>query len=136
MIRVLLTALLMLCSTASAQEHAVVVSADVQLESVVKTDARKLFTGQSSTWTDGRPVNLVLPPIESEAMAWLSSQVLGLPPDIYYRYLLERAYRVGKPPPRISSSVDEIRALSGTEQGVLTVLPSPTGEGFRVVRIN
>ena len=136
MTRVLLTALLMFCSTASAQEHAVVVSADVQLESVAKTEARKLFTGQSSTWSDGRTVNLVLPPLESDAMAWLSSEVLGLPPEIYYRYLLERAYRVGKPPPKISSSVDELRALSGTEQAVLTVLPSPIGEGFRVVRIN
>jgi hypothetical protein len=130
------TLLLLLSGSAQAQEHSVMVTPDVSVQALRKKEARRLFTGQSSVWSDGRPVNLILPPMDSSAMAWLSSQVLGLPPDIYHRYLLEKAYRAGKEPPRIAASMDVIRQTADSTEAVLTVLPLPAGEGFRVVRIN
>jgi hypothetical protein len=109
--------LALLTGEAHAGDHSVAVTLDVQVEALGKKEVRRLFTGQSEVWSDGRPVNLILPPLESAAMAWLASEVLGLPPDIYHRYLLEKAYRAGR-------------------EAILTVLPMPLGEGFQVVRIN
>lgn len=137
------TLMLLLTGSASAQErstdaqaHSVMVTLDVPVQSLPKQEARRLFTGQSSTWSDGRPVNLILPPMDSSAMAWLSSKVLGLPPHVYHRYLLEKAYRAGSDPPRIVASADLIRQVTQGSEAVLTVLPVSEGEGFQVVRIN
>lgn len=121
---------------AQANEHSVAVSADVSVTSLERKQARRLFTGQAAAWDDGREVKLVLPPMESEAMAWLSSEILGLSPAIYHRYLLEKAYRAGRAPPPVASSVEEIRQTAVAMDAVLTVLPVPVGDGFQVVRIN
>ncbi len=130
------TLLLLLSGSAQAQDHSVMVTQDVQVQTLRKKEVRRLFTGQSRVWADGRPVNLILPPMKSDAMAWLSSEVLGLPPDIYHRYLLEKAYRAGRSPPTVATSLEAIRRAAETVEAVLTVLPMPAGEGFQVVRIN
>ena len=125
-----------LMSPAHAQSHAVAVTLDVKVEALEKKEVRRLFTGQSGTWSDGRQVNLILPPLKSDAMAWLSAEVLGLPPAIYHRYLLEKAYRAGRSPPPVAESVDAIRDSAQQNEAVLTVLPAPIGQGFQVVLIN
>ena len=126
----------LLTGPARAQDHSVAVTLDVQVQALEKKEVRRLFTGQSGAWDDGREVNLILPPVESEAMQWLASEVLGLRADIYHRYLLEKAYRAGRAPPAIAESVDAVRQRALASEGVLTVLPLPVGEGFQVVRIN
>jgi hypothetical protein len=128
--------LVLLAGPVQAEDHSVVVTVDVKVEAINKKSIRRLFTGQEGQWVDGRPVNLILPPIDSEAMSWLSAQVLGLPPDIYHRYLLEKAYRAGRSPPQIAVSIEELLELVEGSALVLTVLPLPVGEGFQVVRIN
>jgi len=127
---------MLLLGVAQAQDHSVMVTDDVVVTSLDRKEIRRLFTGQSGIWSDGRQVNLLLPPVDSAAMAWLSDQVLGLPPDIYHRYLLEKAYRAGRAPPKIATSVDEIIQDASDLVGVLTVLPLPAGGGFRMVRID
>jgi hypothetical protein len=128
--------LALLTGEAHAGDHSVAVTLDVQVEALGKKEVRRLFTGQSEVWSDGRQVNLILPPLESAAMAWLASEVLGLPPDIYHRYLLEKAYRAGREPPPIAESVEAITQQAKASEAILTVLPMPLGEGFQVVRIN
>jgi hypothetical protein len=128
--------LALLAGPAQAKDHSVVVTEDVNVEVIEKKAIRRLFTGQDGEWSDGRPVNLMLPPIDSEAMSWLSAKVLGLSPDIYHRYLLEKAYRAGRPPPRIADSLEALLALASSSEHVLTVLPLPVGNGFRIVQIN
>ncbi len=119
-----------------AQEHSVVVTQDVIVTSLRKKEVRRLFTGQSGAWPDGRSVNLILPPLDSAAMIWLSAEVLGLSPDLYHRYLLEKAYRAGRPPPQIADSTETILKDAQSSGATLTVLPLPVGGGFVVVRIN
>ena len=128
--------LMVLLGPAWAQEHSVAVTSDVAITTLEKTQLRRLFTGQDDAWSDGREVQLILPPMDSEAMAWLSSTILGLPPDLYHRYLLEKAYRAGRAPPRVVESMDQILEESQAVPAVLTVLPLPVGTGFHVVRIN
>ena len=126
----------LLSGPAQANEHSVAVSADVSVSALERKQARRLFTGQSNAWDDGRTVNLILPPMESPAMVWLSSEILGLSPAIYHRYLLEKAYRAGRAPPPVAGSIEEIRQNTAAMDAVLTVLPLPVGEGFQMVRIN
>jgi hypothetical protein len=128
--------LMLLAGPAQAEDHSVVVTDDVKVQPINKKSIRRLFTGQEGQWEDGRPVNLILPPMDSEAMSWLSAQVLGLPPDIYHRYLLEKAYRAGRSPPQIAGSIEDLLELAGGSELVLTVLPLPVGDGFQVVQIN
>ena len=132
----ILALLMLLAGPAQAQDHTVAVTVDVDVKSLGKKEIRRLFTGQAGEWSDGRQVNLILPPMNSAAMAWLSSEVLGLPPALYHRYLLEKAYRAGRPPPKVVGSMADIVEESRTTPAVLTVLPLPVGEGFHVVRIN
>ena len=126
----------LLAGPAQANEHAVAVSSDVTVSTLERKQARRLFTGQSGAWDDGREVKLILPPMESAAMAWLSSEILGLSPAIYHRYLLEKAYRAGRAPPPVAGSIEEIKKSVVAMDAVLTVLPLPVGDGFQVVRIN
>ena len=125
----------LLSGPAQANEHSVAVSADVSVSALDRKQARRLFTGQA-VWDDGREVKLILPPIESEAMAWLSTEILGISPTIYHRYLLEKAYRAGRAPPPVAASIEEIQQAAVAMDAVLTVLPLPVGDGFQVVRIN
>jgi hypothetical protein len=114
------------------EQHAVVVSRKAENIELSKREIKKLFTRQKVTWVDEESVTVVLPLIESPAMAWLSRNILGLPPDVYYRYLMEKAYRAGEDPPALVESP----TLTEGEL-VLTVvkLEDHAGESFSVVRI-
>ena len=60
-------------------------------------------------------------------MAWLSDRVLGLPPDIYQRFLAEQAYRSGTsiPPRADAPGVAAEMAAAGDAAGVLSVTSTP-----------
>jgi hypothetical protein len=90
----------LLCAlTALADDHAIVISAKGQELEMSKREVKQMFTRQTLTWNDEQRLTIVLPLIESPAMLWLSRNILGLPPEVYHRYLLEKAYRAGEDPP-------------------------------------
>ena len=84
---------------AFAGEHAVIVSDKGGELEMSKREVKQLFTRQTITWTNDEQLTVVLPLMQSPAMLWLSENILGLPPEIYHRYLLEKAYRAGDEPP-------------------------------------
>jgi len=86
--------------SAFGQEHTVVVSAEGQEVELTKREVKKMFTRQKVTWTNNEELTVALPLLESPAMKWLSQHILGLPPEVYHRYLLEKAYRAGEDPPQ------------------------------------
>ena len=93
--------LLMLTLAAHAGDPVVVVSPSADTQTLTRKEVRQLFTLRRSSWANGLPVRLVLPPKDSAEMTWLSNRVLGLPPDVYQRFLAEQAYRSGDTvPPR------------------------------------
>ena len=87
-------------AVAISQNGQVAISQNGQEVEMSKREVKQLFTRQKMTWMDDQRVTVVLPLIGSPAMAWLSRQVLGLPPEVYHRYLLEKAYRAGEDPPQ------------------------------------
>jgi hypothetical protein len=91
--------LLLVFNAFADEQHAIVVSQKDQQLELSKRELKKLFTGQNETWLNEQKLTIVLPLIESPEMLWLSRTVLGLPPAVYHRYLLEKAYRSGKEPP-------------------------------------
>jgi hypothetical protein len=124
--------LLLVLNVWADEQHAVVVSPKKEDIELSKREIKKFFTRQKVTWVNEERVTIVLPLIESPAMAWLSRNILGLPPDVYYRYLMEKAYRAGEDPPAFVESP----TLTEGEL-VLTVmkLEDHTGESYSVVRI-
>ena len=124
--------LLLVLNVWADEQHAIVVSRRSEDIELSKREIKKLFTRQKVTWVDEERVTIVLPPIESPAMAWLSRNILGLPPDVYYRYLMEKAYRAGEDPPAM---VESPTLMEG--ELVLTVvrLEDHTDESYSVVRI-
>jgi hypothetical protein len=124
--------LLLVLNVWADEQHAVVVSPKKEDIELSKREIKKFFTRQKVTWVNEERVTIVLPLIESPAMAWLSRNILGLPPDVYYRYLMEKAYRAGEDPPAF---VDSPTLTEG--ELVLTVmkLEDHTGESYSVVRI-
>jgi hypothetical protein len=90
----------LLCTlTAFADDHAVVISSKGKDLELSKREVKQMFTRQTVTWEDDQLLTVVLPLMGSPAMLWLSRTVLGLPPEVYHRYLLEKAYRAGEDPP-------------------------------------
>lgn len=124
--------LLLVLNAWADEQHAVVVSPKKEDIELSKREIKKFFTRQKVAWVNEERVTIVLPLIESPAMAWLSRNILGLPPDVYYRYLMEKAYRAGEDPPAF---VDSPTLTEG--ELVLTVmkLEDHTGESYSVVRI-
>jgi len=123
----------LLCSlTAFAGDHAVVVSTrGVEVE-LTKRELKQMFTRQTLTWSDEQPLTVVLPLIESPAMAWLSQHILGLPPEVYHRYLLEKAYRSGDNPPIFVATPTLVKG-----ELVLTVakMDEYSDEKYSVIRV-
>jgi hypothetical protein len=106
----------------------VVVTAAAETESLSHKEAKQLFTGRKTAFDNGVTVTLMLPHPTSAEMIWLADSVLGLPADIYQRFLAEQAYRRGDPPPLslpdASAAVAAARAQrDGTS--ILTVVSKP-----------
>lgn len=118
--------------TAHAGEPTIVASASADVQSLTRREARQLFTLRRQVWENGRPVQLVLPPPDSSEMAWLSNHVLGLPPDVYQRFLAEQSYRSGDlvPPRANASGVAKAITEAGDTAGVVSVVPTPTDPPF------
>jgi hypothetical protein len=91
--------LLLVFNALADEQHAIVISKKEQEIELSKRELKKLFTGQNEKWLKEQRLTIVLPLIESPEMLWLSRTVLGLPPAVYHRYLLEKAYRSGTEPP-------------------------------------
>jgi len=114
--------------SAPAGEPTVVATAAAESASLSSKDVRKLFTGRKRSFANGVAVRLLLPPPGSAEMDWLTGSVLGLPPDVYRRYLAEQAYRRGDPPPpTVKDASDAIAVAEAQESGtsILTVVPRP-----------
>lgn len=91
--------LLLVFNAWADEQHAVVISQKEQTIELSKRDIKKLFTGQPVSQLQDQSLTIVLPLIESPEMLWLSQTILGLPPAVYHRYLIEKAYRAGEDPP-------------------------------------
>ena len=119
--------LLMLTLGAHAGDPVVVVSPSADIETLTRKEVRQLFTLRRDSWENGLPVRLVLPPQNSAEMTWLSDRVLGLPPDVYQRFLAEQAYRSGEtiPPRADASGVTAAMVDAGDSAGVLSVTTTP-----------
>ena len=119
--------LLMWSLAAHAGDPAVVVSPSADIEALSQKDVRQLFTLRRRSWANGLPVRLVLPPRDSAEMTWLSDRVLGIPPEVYQRFLAEQAYRSGDtvPPSADASGVAAAIVAAGDSAGVLSVTSTP-----------
>ena len=119
--------LLMWSLAAHAGDPAVVVSPSADIQALSQKDARQLFTLRRRSWANGLPVRLVLPPRDSAEMTWLADRVLGIPPDVYQRFLAEQAYRSGDtvPPSADASGVAAAIVAAGDSAGVLSVTSTP-----------
>ena len=119
--------LLMMTLSAQAGEPVVVVSPNTEVKSLTRKEARQIFTLRRTTWMNGLPVRLLLPPRNSREMTWLSEDVLGLPPDVYQRFLAEQAYRSGDPIPASATATEVAAAISEADDssGVVSVVSTP-----------
>ena len=114
-----------------AEEPKVVISAGGEEIEMTKREVKKLFTRQELKWKDD-DLEVVLPLMDSPEMLWLSRNVLGLPPEVYHRYLLEKAYRAGEDPPKFVATPTLIKG-----EMVITVLDreAKPGEELTVIRV-
>ena len=123
--------LLFALSAHGQDDTTVVLSAAGQEIQMTRREVKKLFTRQELKWGD-EDLMVVLPLLDSPEMKWLSKNVLGLPPEVYHRYLLEKAYRAGEDPPRFV-------AKPVLMQGEMVITVSDTQNakngGFTIIRV-
>ena len=67
--------LVLLAGAAMASPSTVVVTEAAQTDALSRKEARLLFTGRRQTFSNGVPVELVLPATDSAEMRWLSEDV-------------------------------------------------------------
>jgi len=110
---------------ASAQDtpEAYQVVANHKTQALPAKDIKKLLTGQQSKWPDGTPVVLVLPPAESEAVAWACEHLLRMPRSLYFRYVKEKAFRGSIAKPIEVSSEAAVAASVGAVVGAIAIVP-------------
>ncbi len=106
----------------------VVASPSAEVTTLTRKEARHLFTFRSTSWSNGTPVRIVLPLANSVEDNWLSEDLLGLPPDVYQRFLAEQAYRKGYKIPARADKAGVIKEVevAGTSAGVVSVVSTPT----------
>lgn len=75
------------------------VSKDHSVTTLTKREFHKIVSGQMTKWSDGAPVTLVLSPKGSLEMQWLSQKLLGVPEEIFRRFILEKIFRGAMKPP-------------------------------------
>lgn len=123
--------LLFALSAHGQDDTTVVLSAAGQEIQMTRREVKKLFTRQELKWGE-EDLMVVLPLLDSPEMKWLSENVLGLPPEVYHRYLLEKAYRAGEDPPRFV-------AKPVLMQGEMVITVSDTQDaksgGFTIIRV-
>jgi ABC-type phosphate transport system substrate-binding protein len=119
--------ILMMTLGTLAGEPVVVVSPSTEVKSLTRKEARQIFTLRKTTWKNGLPIRMLLPPRNSTEMTWLSEDVLGLPADVYQRFLAEQAYRSGDtiPPRATATEVAAAITEAGDSVGVVSVVSTP-----------
>lgn len=118
--------------SAFGQDHTVVVSTQGQEIELTKREVKKMFTRQQIKWMNDEELTVALPLMESSAMQWLSEHVLGLPPEVYHRYLLEKAYRAGEDPPQFVATPTLVKGEVVITVAKANALPD---EGYTIIRI-
>jgi hypothetical protein len=96
-----------------------VVHAKVKVSSLSASEVKDIFSGRTSKWPGGQRIVLVLPPKGSAEMRWLSKKVLGMPEEVYRRYVLQKVFRGEMKKPIFAKSVeDAIEEASSTRGGI------------------
>jgi len=111
---------------ASSSDYAIVASGVADAPVLDRRLAKRIFSRQVTTWPDGTPITVVLPPVDSATMAWLCDQVLGVEPAVFVRYVSERAYRSKLERPLSAPDERAIAALVADRPGTVSVIPVDT----------
>ena len=129
---------LALCSMleAAAADYVIVVDEEVEEQSFTKKDLRKVLSRQSCCWGGGIEVALIFPPDEEDAMSWLLEGFVGLEPEVYRRYLMERCYRMGCVPMVGAPDLETAHEVASRTPGALTIAEAgDIPEGMKVMPI-
>jgi hypothetical protein len=124
---------------ARAGEYAVVVSADVKVQSLTLPQVRQIFGLQRQFWSPGQNVVVLLPPENSPARGYLVERVFRANEGLLRRMLVEKMFR-GEidQAPRTVESDGEACALAAGGHGVVAIVPAGTSlpGGTRLVAVN
>jgi hypothetical protein len=124
---------------ARAGEYAVVVSADVKVESLTLPQVRQLFGLQKQFWSPGQSVVVLLPPEHSPTRDYLVERVFRANEALLRRMLLEKMFR-GEidQAPRTVESDGQACTLAAAGRGVVTIVPAGTAlpDGTRLVAVD
>lgn len=138
----LLAAVLCLtCAVAPARagEYALVVSADVRVESVTLPQVRQLFGLQKQFWSPGQSVVVLLPAQNSPSRDYLIERVFRANEALLRRMLLEKLFRgeIDQAPPTAESEAQAC-TFAAAGHGVVTLVPAGTAlpDGTHLVAVN
>jgi len=108
-------------ASAASDDYVLVVNPDVPIPELNEKSLRRLLSKQQCCWSDGLEVALILPPSHDESTIWLTREVLGLEPELFRRYLLERCYRMGCTPLVETESLAVAQDVAFRTPGALTI---------------
>lgn len=93
-------------------------------ETLSKAEAKSIFSGKQLRWSHGKTIVLVLPPKGSAEMKWLTGHILGIPEEVYRRYLMQRVFRGKMKAPIEAGSVEETKIALARNRGAVAPIPA------------
>lgn len=109
-----LLAMLCACSlSAAAQEQvAIIVNPSNNISSLSAGDLHRIFTGDKSTWPNGKHIFVIMAPPGSPERATILKNVFKMGESEYAKYFLQAAFTGAvSAPPKDATSVAEIKQL-------------------------
>lgn len=104
----------------------------VKIGQLERVTLRRIMSGRKSRWPDGSPIVLVFPPKGSAEMKWLCGTVVGVPEEVYRRFLLDKVFRGEmRPPIEVVDSQEASRRIAATRGAIGPMLEDRLSRGVR-----
>jgi hypothetical protein len=108
---------------AVADSIVLVVNPSAGLTRVGRRQAKRFPSGRDAKWPNGQAIVLIMPPNGSAALTWLADDVMGMPVNVYRRFLLAQVFKGVLRQPIETSSIAELQRALILREGAVSALP-------------
>jgi hypothetical protein len=122
--------------SAWSEDHVVVAHPSAGTDTLSLAEARRMFGAQQSSWPNGTPALIVVPPKGSSSVLWMLEHILHMPETTYRRHLMNQVFRGVARHPIAAETIDDVVRAIASKHGAISVLPrSRVTAGIRVVAV-
>ena len=116
------------------QEKTMVIATSIATQVMTTKKLRKYLTGQQSVWPNNTPVTIVLYPKSSSELQWLCANIIKVPPRIYRRFVIRKAFRNGVNILEVATQEEAVALLAETPGAIAPLYSDQLSESILEVK--